>query len=162
MPRQVFSREAFFRCQKEFSDYLLGEVKDYLSFYHSTVDFDEVVGFFSELDGNNIFSWEKFKSAFHKHHSRINVDAITIPELTKTPEEFLQFLYSLNIVGYLEPDEQGGNFIHYCFRDRTTVKLRPKVKYGYNYHVHPGLQRALLVGGKGRTRHRRRRRSPQI
>ncbi|MCV9941212.1 hypothetical protein OIU35_33125 [Boseaceae bacterium BT-24-1] len=152
--KDFFSRDSFDKCQREFSDYLLGEVKDYLSFYHSTVDFDEVIGFFSQLGGNNRFSWDQFKGAFSRYRTSLSDKSVTIRELKASPEEFLQFLYSLNIIGYLEPDEFGGNFVHYCFRDRTTVKLRPKVRYGLQYQVHPGLQRALLVGGKTRRRHR--------
>lgn len=156
--KTVFSRESFFASQRDFSECLLGEVKDYLSFYHSTTDFDEVVGFFSRFGGNNTFSWRQFELEFEKNKESLKGRNLTIAELTSTPEDFLQFLYSLNMIGYLEPDEGGGNFVHYCFRDRTTVKLRPKVRYGFRYQVHPGLQRALLVGGKERTRVRRGRR----
>jgi len=62
--KSIFSRESFFSCQREFSEYLLGEVKNYLSFYHSTVDFDEVVGFFSRFGGSNTFTWQQFQFAF--------------------------------------------------------------------------------------------------
>ena len=153
--KSIFSREGFFACQREFSEYLLGEVKDYLSFYHSTVDFDEVVGFFAQFGGDNTFSWDEFKTAFVNHRNGLAEKEITIKELKSSAEEFLQFIYSLNMIGYLEPDGRGGNFVHYCFRDRTTAKLRPKVRFGLRYQVHAGLQRALLVGGQNRTRHRR-------
>ena len=156
--KEVFSKDAFESCQREFSEYLLGEVKDYLGFYYSTVDFDEIVGFFSHLRGVNRFSWAQFQGAFSRHKQLIESKAVTIRELKGSPEEFMQFLYSLNIIGYLEPEEFGGNFVHYCFRDRTTVKLRPKVRLGLSYQIHPGLQRALLVGGASRRRHRPKRR----
>lgn len=162
--KNIFSRESFFACQRDFSDYLLGEVRDYLKFYHSTVDFEEVVGFFAQFGGKNKFSWDEFQNAFFSYREVLQskTKEITIKELTSTPEEFLQFLYSLNMVGYLEPDGTGGHFVHWCFRDRTTAKLRPKVRYGLTYVVHPGLQRALLVGGENRgnspRRKRRRRR----
>lgn len=150
--KAIFSRESFFSCQRDFSDYLLGEVRDYLKFYHSTVDFEEVVGFFAQFGGENQFSWNQFQFAFNQYKRTLESreKEITIRELTSTPEEFLQFLYSLNMVGYVEPDGTGGNFVHWCFRDRTTAKLRPKVRYGLSYSVHPGLQRALSVGGKNR------------
>jgi hypothetical protein len=148
----IFSRESFFACQRDFSEYLLGEVKDYLGFYYSTVDFDEIVGFFANFGGDNTFSWAEFIRAFEISRQRLGNKTISIKELAGTPEDFLQFLYSLNIIGYLEPDGHGGNFVHYCFRDRTTAKLRPKVKFELRYQVHPGLQRALLVGGKSRVR----------
>lgn len=146
--KSTFSEISFKDSQREFSDYLLGEVKDYLSFYYSTVDFDEVVGFFSRFGGSSFFTWDKFESEFSNFKTDIDQKLLTIAELTATAEDFLQFLYSLNIIGYHEPDEFGGTFVHYCFRDRTTVKLRPKVRFGLKYQVHPGLQRALLVGNR--------------
>lgn len=158
--KAIFSRESFFACQRDFSEYLLGEVRDYLKFYHSTVDFEEVVGFFAQFGGENQFSWNQFESAFVRYKKALEtrIKPVTIKELTSSAEEFLQFLYSLNIVGYLEPDGHGGHFVHWCFRDRTTAKLRPTVRYGFNYVVHPGLQRALLVGSKDRGQTPRKRR----
>ena len=141
-----FTDGTFHRCEREFSEYLLGEVKDYLSFYYGTVDFDQIVGFFSMLNGKNNFTWDEFCSAFEKYRDDIPEDQVTVDELKGKPKDFLQFLYSLNIVGYLEPEEFGGAFVHWCFRDRTPVKLRPKVKDGLSYTVHPGLARSLLVG----------------
>jgi hypothetical protein len=155
--KKVFSRESFFGRQRDFSEYLLGEVKDYLGFYHSTVAFDEVVGFFGEFGGENVFSWQQLRNAFERNKARLEARKIEITEMTSSAEDLLQFLYSLNMVGYQEPDGKGGNFVHYCFRDRTPVKLRPNVRFGLTYQVHPGLQRALLVGGKTRMRKRRRR-----
>ncbi|MBK8631839.1 MAG: funZ protein [Sphingomonadales bacterium] len=146
----TFSKESFYRCQSMFSDYLLGEVKDYLNFYHPTSDFDDLVGFFSEWGGEKEIGWIDFQSAFHRYRTGLGNKNITIKELTSSPEDLLQLLYSLNIIGYIEPASQGKGFAHYCFRDRTPVKLRPKVRYGFTYPVHPGLQRALLVGGPDR------------
>ena len=150
-----FSRESFFSSQSEFSDYLLGEVKDYIKFYHSTSSFEELVGFFASFGGRNSFSWDDFKAAHNSYKKTLVGKNITIRELESSNEEFLQFIYSLNIVGYTERDLSGGYFVHYCFRDRTTSKLRPKVKYGLEYRIHSGLQRALLVGGGSRTPHAR-------
>lgn len=144
--KDVFSRESFFKSQREYSDYLLGEVKDYLSFYYSTVGFDDIVSFFALLNGKSDFSWDAFKVAFETHKRALISKSVSIKELTSSPEEFLQFLYSMNIVGYVERTSSRV-FIHYCFRDRTPVKLRPGVKLGLEYTVHPGLQRALLLTG---------------
>jgi cold shock CspA family protein len=144
--KSSFTEKSFHRCERDFSDYLLGEVRDYLSFYYSSFDFDQVVGFFSMLNGKNNFSWSEFEQAYERYTSQLPEGSTTVDELRGTPENFLQFLYSLNIIGYLEPEEFGGNFVHWCFRDRTPVKLRPQVKFDLSYTVHPGLARSLLVG----------------
>jgi cold shock CspA family protein len=147
--KSSFTEKSFHRCEREFSDYLLGEVRDYLSFYYSSFDFDQIVGFFSMLNGKNNFTWWEFFKAFERYKSQLPDGGITVDELKGTPEKFLQFLYSLNIIGYLEPEEFGGNFVHWCFRDRTPVKLRPQVKFDLSYTIHPGLARSLLVGRTG-------------
>lgn len=145
--KATFSKKSFYICQIDFSNYLLGEVKDYFSFYHSTVDFDEVVGFFSGFGGNSAFTYEEFQGAFDRHSKRLKGKPLTIKELTSSSDDLPQFLYALNVIGYTEHTISNGVFVHYGFRDRTTVKLRPKVKFNLEYQVHPGLQRALLVGG---------------
>ncbi|WOF41878.1 cold shock domain-containing protein [Sphingopyxis indica] len=144
-----FTEKSFHKCEREFSDYLLGEVKDYLSFYYNSFDFDQIVGFFSTLRGRNNFSWEHFSNSFNEYKSKLSDELTGVDELRGTPQKFLQFLYSLNFIGYIEQDEFGGNFVHWCFRDRTPVKLRPQVKYDRTYTVHPGLARSLLVGRAG-------------
>lgn len=160
--KEFFTENSFHRCEADFSDYLLGEVRDYLSFYYSSFDFDQIVGFFSMFKGKNNFSWEEFKSAYNRYKSQISIADTSVDELRGSAENFLQFLYSLNIIGYLEPEEFGGSFVHWCFRDRTPVKLRPKVKLDLHYTVHPGLARSLLVGRTAvSTRPPRRTRKPK-
>lgn len=153
--KSIFTETAFQGSASKYSDYLLGEVKDYLSFYYGAVDFDQIVGFFSMFGGRNSFSWNEFEKALSAYKLTIDVSDTTVSELKGDAESFLQFLYSLNIIGYLEAEEFGGTFVHWCFRDRTSVKLRPKVKFGLRYTVHPGLARSLLVGGSAGRRARR-------
>jgi hypothetical protein len=149
-----FSEVAFHKVEKDFSEYLLGEVKDYLGFYYGSVDFDQIVGFFSMFGGRSAFDWVQFKDAFSAYQKNIDFTEVTVDELRADAEQFLQFLYSLNIIGYQEPEEFGGTFVHWCFRDRTPVKLRPKVRVGLRYAVHPGLARSLLVGRGGMSKGR--------
>jgi len=143
---RVFSYQSYKRCQTKYSDYLLGEVKDYLRFYFSNVDFNAISGFFRFFGGRSRFTWEEFRAVFQKNQESLKGLTVTVPELKQGPEEFLQFLYSLNIIGYIEKTDSGA-FVHWCFRDRTPVTLKPKVMLGREYTVHPGLARALNVGG---------------
>nr|WP_226019807.1 hypothetical protein [Novosphingobium sp. FKTRR1] len=149
----VFTDKDFTNCQQAYSDYLLGEVKDYLGFYHSEANFDELTGFFRFMHGRSRFSWREFTGAFREHSLSLRNRILTISELQEGPEQLLQFLYSMNVVGYDEfVDEKSGNFAHWCFRDRTAVVLNPKIPPNLGaanekpYSVHPGLVRALKLG----------------
>jgi hypothetical protein len=151
-----FTERSFRGCQAAYSDYLLGEVKDHLSFYYSNADFDELTGFFQFVKGRNRFNWPAFESAYTEYRKTIQKNGITLSALKEGPESFIQFLYSLNIIAYDERSEdQEDVFVHWCFRDRTPVRLNPKVLVGLNYEsrpayfVHPGLARALKLGGGG-------------
>lgn len=148
-----FTERSFRSSLAEYSQYLLGEVKDHLSFYYSAADFDELTGFFRMLKGKNRFNWSDFKSCYDDYKTHHVSSKTALEALHEGPEAFMQFLYALNVVGYDEiaPDQKG-RFIHWCFRDRTPVILNPKVLVGLEhkgreaYTVHPGLARALKVG----------------
>jgi hypothetical protein len=155
--KHVFTLQSFKASQAQYSDYLLGEVRDHLAFYYSIADFDEVAGFFQFLKGANTFNWSEFKNAYSEYKKRIAHKNIVVADLKEGPERFLQLLYSLNVLGFDErPEGSSFVFVHWCFRDRTPVVLNPKIQAGLDYgkrrpayFVHPGLARALRVGGKG-------------
>ncbi|QEX22516.1 FunZ protein [Hypericibacter adhaerens] len=143
-----FTQRSFENCQQQYSDYLLGEVKDHLSFYYSGADFDELTGFFKFLRGKGKFDWPTFENAYNRYRAAIGNKIITLPALTEGPEIFLQFLFSLNVIGYVEKTDLNDTFVHWCFRDRTPVTLNPTIPGGVTYHTHPGLTRALKVGNQ--------------
>jgi hypothetical protein len=156
--KNVFTLTCFQSCQALYSDYLLGEVRDHLRFYYNDVDFDELTGFFKYLKGASRFSWQQFGEAYATYMKAIPRKRLTLHVLDEGPESFLQFLYSLNVIGYDEISvNQDEIFVHWCFWDRSTVTLNPKVPAGLPpvgisnakegpYSTHPGLMRALKVG----------------
>jgi hypothetical protein len=65
-----------------------------------------------------------------------------------TANDFLQFLYELNVICYVEDVEDHKSFIHWCFRDKTYSNFSPKVKEGVRYEIFYGLTRAVNSGKK--------------
>lgn len=141
-----FTPVNFKNCQSDYSDYLLGEVRNELDFYYSNAEFKDLTLFFSYLKGRNHFTFIEFTSIYPQYQKVVLRRKNPIPEIVDGPEEFLQFLYSLNVIGYQETTEFGKRFVHWCFRDRTRINLNPGVHFGLEYNIHPGLARALLVG----------------
>jgi hypothetical protein len=132
--------------QREYSNYLLGEVKDHLSFYYGAEHYEIFLKFFEYLSGKDSFSYELYTAAFSKLQEYIRSVAYDRPKFMATPNDFLQFLFDLNVICYIENTEDNKPFIHWCFRDRSYANISPKVKTGVEYQVFYGLAKALNVG----------------
>lgn len=52
--------------QERYSNYLMGEIKDYLSFYYSDSDYELFRKFFEYLKGKKSFNYEQYIKAFEK------------------------------------------------------------------------------------------------
>lgn len=133
---------------REYSNYLLGEVKDHLSFYYGPDHYDIFLKFFEFLAGNNKFSYQAYAEAYAKLQQHIASTSTEPPKFMATANDFLQFLFDLNIICYFEQPEDHTHkpFIHWCFKDRNYANISPKVKVGVDYQVFYGLAKALNVG----------------
>ena len=133
--------------KRAYANYLLGEIKDQLSFYYEAEEYETFLKFFEFLNGKNKFNYDEFTQAFEntiKYLKSINQQP---PKFMSTSNEFLQFLYQLNIICYLEKSIDDANkppVVHWCFRERNSANISPKVKINANsYEVFYGLRKAL-------------------
>jgi hypothetical protein len=151
-PDRVFSESDFFHVEfvRKYSEYLLGEVKDQLSFYYTSNDYELFLKFFEYLKGKSNFSYDEYISAYQAFVKYLDTNSINRPKFVESPDVFLQFLYELNVIFYIEK-VSGGNFIRLCLRERNPTNISPKVKTHQTYQVHYGLIEALNVGKKYTT-----------
>jgi len=139
-----FADPAFTRA---YSDYLLGEVKDHLSFYYQAQDYELFLKFFQFLNGHSRFEYEEYLKAYSAFDAFLRSGKHTSPTFCESPERFLQFLYELNVVGYmLEVENEDEPFFGLCFRERTPSNIAPKVRTHAKYEIHYGLMKALDLG----------------
>jgi len=132
--------------QREYSNYLLGEVKDHLSFYYGADHYEIFLKFFEFLAGKDSFDYQYYLSAFDGLQKYIESISAGRPRFMVTANDFLQFLFDLNVICYIEHTEDNKPFIHWCFRDRSYANISPKIKVGVKYQVFYGLAKALNVG----------------
>jgi hypothetical protein len=135
---------------RKYSDYLLGEVKDQLSFYYPPEDWEKFVNFFQYLDGHSRFTYDQYLDSYGRLTEFLNRNHEKLPAFATTADKFLQFLYDLNVISYIAETEDGQPFFGFCFRERTTTNIAPKVKTGVRYEIHYGLMKALDLGKKFR------------
>lgn len=133
-----------FRTQ--YSDYLLGEIKDYLAFYHSDSDYELFLKFFEFLNGKSRFTYDEYMFCYEQFAIHIEKNEIQVPIFFESSDKFLQFLYDLNIICYVEETEGNEPHIRWSYRERTYSNINPKVKEGVKYSIHYGLLKAFNTG----------------
>jgi len=130
----------------EYAEYLLGELRDQLVFYYSEDEYEDFFQFFDFLKGKTRFDYEQYTSGYESFIQDLKDRNRAIPNFIETSGGFLQFLYELNVICFVETSEQGSNFIHWSFRERSLGKMAPKIKTDCRYEVHYGLVPALNIG----------------
>lgn len=134
---------------KEFSDYLLGEVRNYAAFYMTQEDFTIYMKFFQYLDGKSRFKMNDFEKAHAGFVAWAAGEQIRAKDYLRDAESLLQFLYDVNLIGYSEDQEGGGDrFFHWSFRERSLNNIAPKVKSSGTLVLNPGALKALDIGKK--------------
>jgi len=144
----VFSEKDFNNkaVQNTFSEYLMGGIKDQLSFYYSDKHSEMFLHFFEYLKGRikfNYADYMQFHDLFIGHLASYNDG---IPEFIRNPDTFLQFLYDTNIICYIEMLDTGDPLFRWCYRERNQANICPKVKKDEIYMIHYGLAKSLNVG----------------
>lgn len=148
-PKDVFKYDDFANASftGKYSDYILGEVRDHISFYYDSKDYESLLKFFQFLNGQSYFSYEDFIDAFSRYIKFLKKNNFGIPAFCDTPDVLLQFLYDLNILGYIvDTKDKKYPFYSWCNRERSPSNIAPKVRTHVKYEIHYGLMKALDLG----------------
>ncbi len=98
------------------------------------------------LNGHSKFTYDEFLAAFDAYDRFLVHGKHSKPSFCESPDKLLQFLYELNVVGYVLETDNGAPFFGLCFRERGTSNIAPKVRTHARYEVHYGLMKALDLG----------------
>lgn len=148
-PEEVFRYEDFTDplFTKKYSDYVLGEVKDHISFYNDAGDYETLIQFFQYLNGRSMFTYKEFLDAFRNFIKFLHRNSFKIPAFCETPDILLQFLYDLSILGYIvDTNNPNKPFFSWVNRERSPSNIAPKVRTNVRYEIHFGLMKALDLG----------------
>lgn len=134
--------------RSNYSDYLLGEIHDFLLFYHSEEDYDVFLKFFEYLNGATTFTYDQFIDAYIEFGKYVENNNKNVPTYMETSSDFLQFLYDMDIICFITKNEDASTQYHWSFRERNYSNLKPKIQEGVTYKIHQGLQKSLNIGKK--------------
>ncbi|WP_421932565.1 P-loop ATPase, Sll1717 family [Phenylobacterium sp.] len=141
--------------RREFSSYLLQEIRDQLSFYYTNDEYQQFLDFANGFLGphvdkrTRVVTYDAFESAHAEYLAYNKKNSIkTVPSFA-TADITLQFMFDLNVLGYYEERTlRSGDkrvFTNYSFRQRSFANLRPKVPTGRRYVMHYGVAKSLFV-----------------
>ena len=132
---------------KEFSDYLLGEAKNYAAFYMTQEDFSKYIKFFQFLDGRREFTYQTFQDAYDRFKLWANGEKFDATEYLRDASSLLQLFFDMNIIGYYEVSEDlKDRFVHWSYRERSLNNISPKVKADATLLLNQGIMKALDIG----------------
>ena len=139
---------------KDYSDYLLGEIRNYSAFYMEQQDFAKYLKFFQFLDGKIEFDFADFSKAYASFLQWAKGESFTATEYLRDSQILLQFFYDVNLIGYQEQGAMTGErFIHWSYRERSLNNLAPQVKTSGNLLINPGVAKSIDIGVKVRPGH---------
>ena len=145
-PSDITSNPNFTR---EFSDYLIGEVRNYAAFYMTQEDFSTYMKFFQYLNGKSRFKMSDFEEAHARFAAWAAGESIKAKLYLRDAESLLQFLYDVNLIGYSEDIQGSGErYFHWSYRERSLNNIAPKVKSSGLLMLNPGAAKALDIGKK--------------
>lgn len=132
--------------QNNYSTYFVSSLKDQLSFYYSSNEFELFLKFFDFFDDTD-FSYEEYKMIYQKFCDYICENAQDIPDFVDNEKELLQLLYDCNIITALE--KKGDyQYFHFSYREKNSANIAPKVPVGENitYRFHYGMYKRARLG----------------
>lgn len=132
---------------RKYSDYFLGEIKDHLSFYYPSSDYEDFLKFFQYLEGNSRFTYDQYTEAYNNYLESFQKNRLMPPGFCASADSFLQFLYEMNVIGYVV-DTDDKPYFGWCYRERSPSNISPKVKTGVRYDSHYAVMKALDLGTK--------------
>lgn len=138
---------------RQYSDYLLGEARDYAAFYMDQIDFGLYIKFFQYLNGKSTFSFADFEKSFEPFKNWIDGENVKTTSFLRDAEALLQFFYDVNLIGYKENmSDAGDSFFHWSFRERSLNNIAPKVKNSGILMINMGIAKALDIGKRATTK----------
>jgi len=147
-PSEVFKKDDFDNSEfrREYADYLSGEIRDSVSFYHTVEEYELFLKFFEYLEGKPRFTYDEYIEAYACFLKFLENNRFRKPTFFDSADTFLQYLYGLNILCYIEETRDRHVLARWCFRERTFSNISPKVKTHLRYEIHYGMGKAFNLG----------------
>lgn len=133
--------------RREIASYYINEAKDWCLYQYNAKQFETIIYFFDFIKGSIQFSYEEYCTYFDNYTKEaIELDGEAIFDLLLDKDDFLQLLFDLNFICYVDYDYDNNAYYKFSYKEKSFSNLHPKVKIGTKYRVHPAIARGLNAG----------------
>lgn len=132
--------------ENEISNYYIDEARDWCLQRFSSEEFETLLFFFQFLNGKSKFTYSAYVRLFDEYIRESKKRRMSMFSEHNDKVNFLQILFDLNMIFYLDKDKHGNNLYRFCYREREIHNLTPKVKTDTEYFAHYALLKALNLG----------------
>lgn len=142
--KEEFNSNSF---QNKYSDYFMSSLKDQLSFYYSSNEFELLIKFFDFFE-NADFTYQEFEINYNKLVDYMLDNAEEIPSFIEDKNSLLQLLYDNNIIVAIERTTNDNVYFHFSYREREIYNITPDIPEGPNitYRFHYGIYKKAKFG----------------
>jgi hypothetical protein len=145
---KTFTYDNFRTILKNYSEYLKGELKDYMLIYLTDDEYNSFILFFNYFYKHPTFDYNFFKVKHSEYIAMLNEANKPVPNYMKAPSEALQLLYDSNIICYEEnvfANNRRYNNMFWSYKERSYANIQPEVKKESSYRFHQGFARAFNI-----------------
>lgn len=133
--------------RRELANYYINEAKDWCLYQYNAKQFDTIVYFFNFIKGRSQFTYDEYCSYFDAYAKKaIELESDAISDFLLDKDVFLQLLYDMNFICYVDYDYYNNPYYKYSYREKSFSNLHPKIKLNINYKIHTAIARGLNVG----------------
>ena len=137
---ESFTQDDFDRMLSNYTNYLKGELKDYLLVYMNEDDYNNFLLLFDQFIGLSRFDYEAFNEKHLAYLKYLKELGRLAPAGLQTGAEALQLLYDANIICC-----QDNGTVYWSYSERNYANMKPEVRKGGQYAFSMAYAKAFRI-----------------
>ena len=137
-----FSKQDIYMIDDEYSNYVKGELKDYMLAYLNYDEYEIFEQFIKSFDYKQ-FSYETYINKYNDFIAKNRSDVI--PKLMENKNMLLQTMYDVSLICMVVYKKDGTSDMKWAYKEKGYTSIRPPVSFEGNFQFHSAYARAFKI-----------------
>lgn len=129
-----------FEIERKYSEYVKGELKDYMLVYLNYDEYEFFEKFIKSFEFKQ-FTYEEYCNTYNNFISENKI--FNIPQLIKDKTLLLQTMYDASLICMVEYNENKTSNMKWSYKEKGYTNIRPSVKSSGNFQFHTAYAKAF-------------------